>query len=138
MSANKTIATTASVQAFLNAVENETRRVDSYTLLDLIQKITGHPPVLWGNSLVGFGGYHYIYDTGREGDMLIAGFSPRKQHIAIYNTSFSRYPELMNRLGKFKTGKSCLYINKLSDIDIDVLSEIIETAYSHMNNKYNS
>lgn len=138
MSANKTIATTASVQAFLDAVENKTRRIDSYALLDLIQKITGHPPVLWGNSLVGFGSYHYTYDTGREGDMLLAGFSPRKQNIAIYNTGFNRYPELMNRLGKFKTGKSCLYINKLSDIDIDVLSELIETAYQHMNNKYNS
>ncbi len=138
MPENKTIATTASVKAFLDAVENETRRNDSYALLELIQKITGHPPVLWGNSLIGFGSYHYKYDTGREGDMLMAGFSPRKQNLAIYNTGFIRYPEIMNRLGKYKAGKSCLYINKLSDVDLNVLTELIKTAYDYMNKKYNS
>ncbi|TMM57539.1 DUF1801 domain-containing protein [Maribacter algarum] len=138
MSENKTIATTASARAFLDTVENETRRNDSYTLLDLIQKITGQPPVLWGNSLIGFGSYHYKYDTGREGDMLMAGFSPRKQNLAIYNTGFIRYPDIMKRLGKYKAGKSCLYINKLSDVDLDVLSELIEKAYDYMNKKYNS
>jgi len=94
MSENKTIATTNSV--------NLTRRNDSYILLELFQKITGYPPVLWGNSLVGFGSYHYKYDSGREGDMLLAGFSPRKQNLAIYNTGFVRYPEIMERLGKHK------------------------------------
>jgi len=138
MSENKTIATTNSVHAFLDTVANLTRRNDSYILLELFQKITGYPPVLWGNSLVGFGSYHYKYDSGREGDMLLAGFSPRKQNLAIYNTGFVRYPEIMERLGKHKKGKSCLYINTLSDVDLDVLSELIETAYEHMNNKYNS
>ncbi len=118
MSENKTKATTTSVQAFSDAVENETRHDDSYVILDFIQKITGHSPVLWGTSLVGFGSYHYKYDTGREGDMLLAVFSLRKQNIAIYNTGFMRYPKLMERLGKYKSGKSCLYINKLSDVNI--------------------
>jgi len=138
MSENKTKATTTSVQAFLKEVANETRRNDSYVLLKLFQKITGHPPVLWGTSLIGFDRYHYTYDTGREGDMMLAGFSPRKQHLAIYNTGFKRYPELMDRLGRYKAAKSCFYITKLSDIDIDVLSELIKSGYDHMKNKYNS
>lgn len=138
MSENKTKATTASVGVFLDSVENETRRKDAYALLDLFQEITGQPAVLWGNSLVGFGSYHYKYESGREGDMLMAGFSPRKQNIALYNTGFKRYPEIMKRLGKHKNGKSCLYITKLSDVDMGVLSELLKTAYDHMKNKYNS
>lgn len=138
MPENKTKATTSSVQEFIDSVENENRRIDSCARLELIQKITGHPPVMWGTSLVGFGSYHYNYDTGREGDMLLAGFSPRKQNLALYNTGFKRYPKLMERLGKYKTGKSCLYINTLSDVDLDVLSELIKTAYHYMNEKYNS
>lgn len=138
MSENITRPTTLSVIEFINAVENDTRRSDSYVLLDLLEKITGHPPVLWGNSLIGFGSYHYKYDSGREGDMLMAGFSPRKQSLSIYNTGFKRYPELMEKLGKHKTGGSCLYINKLSDVNLDVLTELISTAYEHMKTKYNS
>ncbi len=138
MSDNKTRPTSTSVNSFIDAVENDTRRSDSYILLGLLQKITDHPPILWGNSMIGFGSYHYTYDSGREGDMLLAGFSPRKQNIALYNTGFKRYPELIGKLGKHKTGKSCLYITKLSDVDIDVLTELIRTAYDHMSTKYNS
>jgi len=138
MSENKTKPTTISVTEFVETVENETRRADSYVLLDLIEKITGHPPVLWGNSLIGFGSYHYKYDSGREGDMLMAGFSPRKQNLAFYNTGHKRYPKLMEKLGKHKIGKSCLYINKLSDVDLEVLSELIKTGYNHIKVKYNS
>ncbi len=138
MSDNITRPTSLSVQEFIDAVENKTRRNDSYILLELLQKITGHPPVLWGNSLIGFGSYHYKYDTGREGDMLMAGFSPRKQNLAIYNTGHQRYPELLEKLGKHKTGKSCLYINRLSDVDLDVLTELIKTGYNRMKIKYNS
>jgi hypothetical protein len=138
MSENKTKPTTTAVHAFLDTIENETRRSDGYLLLDLFKKITGQAPVMWGTSLVGFGSYHYKYDTGREGDMLMAGFSPRKSNLAIYNTGFIRYPEIMARLGKHKTGKSCLYINKLADVKIDVLRELLATAYEHMKNKYNS
>ncbi len=138
MSENKTKPTNVSVHAFLDAVENETRRKDSYALVGLMHKITGEDPVLWGNSLIGFGSYHYTYDSGREGDMLAAGFSPRKQNLAIYNTGFTRYPELMEKLGKHKTGKSCLYINTLADINLEVLSELIKVAYHHIKTKYNS
>lgn len=138
MSENKTRPTSLSVKEFIKGIENETRRSDSYVLLDLFEKITGHPPVLWGNSLIGFGSYHYKYDSGREGDMLMAGFSPRKQNLALYNTGHKRYPELMEKLGKHKTGKSCLYINKLSEVHLDVLTELIRTAYEHMKTKYNS
>ena len=135
---NKTRPTSFSVNAFIDTVENETRRSDSYLLLELLEKITGHPPVLWGDSLIGLGSYHYQYDSGREGDMLLVGFSPRKQNLSIYNTGHKRYPELMEKLGKHKTGGSCLYINKLSDINLAVLSKLINTAYDHMNMKYNS
>lgn len=138
MSENITKPTSLSVTEFIDAVENETRRSDSYVLFQLFEKITGYPPVLWGNSLIGFGSYHYIYDSGREGDMLMAGFSPRKQNLALYNTGHVRYPELLNKLGKHKTGKSCLYINKLSDVNLDVLTELIETSYTYMKIKYNS
>lgn len=138
MPENKTRPTSTPVIDFIDAVENDTRRSDSYVLVDLMQKITGHPPVMWGDALIGFGSYHYKYESGREGDMLMAGFSPRKQNLALYNTGHKRYPELMEKLGKYKTGKSCLYINKLSDVDLDVLSQLIKTAYIHMKTKYNS
>lgn len=138
MSDNKTRPTSSSVNEFIDAVAQETRRRDSYVLLDLFEKITDQPPVLWGNSLIGFGSYHHHYDSGREGDMLIAGFSPRKQSLSIYNTGHKRYPTLMKNLGKYKIGGSCLYMNKLSDINLVVLSDLIKTAYDHMNTKYNS
>lgn len=138
MSENKTRPTSSSVLDFIDAMENDTRRSDSHVLLDIFEKITGHPPVLWGNSLIGFGSYHYKYDSGREGDMFMAGFSPRKKSLSIYMTGHKRYPELMGKLGKHKTGGSCLYINKLSDVNLEVLSELIEISYDYMNTNYNS
>ncbi len=138
MSNNKTIPTSTPVTNFLATITNKTRREDSLVLLQIMQEITGHSPVLWGTSLIGFDSYHYQYDTGREGDMLVSGFSPRKQNLALYNTGFVRYPELMQKLGKFKTGKSCLYINKLSDVNLDILKTLIETSYNHMKMKYNN
>ena len=136
MSENKTKALTDSVQVFLDAVENETRKKDALILIEMMQKITGHPPVLWGTSIIGFGSYHYKYDSGREGDMPIAGFSPRKQNLALYNTGFIRYPEIMERIGKYKSGKLCLYINKLSDVNLDVLNELLTTACIHIKKKH--
>ena len=92
---------------------------------------------MWGSSIVGFGRYHYKYDSGREGDFMKVGFSPRKQNISLYiMTGFDRYEELMAKLGKFKTGKSCLYINKLADVDEDVLTELITISYDLMTEKY--
>ena len=121
---------------FLNAVEHDTRREDAFVLLDLLKELTGEEPVMWGPSIVGYGTYHYKYPTGREGDMPLAGFSPRKAAITVYiMAGFSRYEELMAKLGKYKTGKSCLYIKKLADVDIEVLKELIVESVEWMKNK---
>ncbi|ALM06846.1 hypothetical protein SB49_02780 [Sediminicola sp. YIK13] len=139
MSENKTIPTNASVTEFLNTVDNETRRKDCFVILEKMKEITGKPAVMWGNSIVGFGSYHYKYDSGREGDMLITGFSPRKQNLTLYILDgFDGHQELLKKLGPHKTGKSCLYIKKLSDIDMDILSELISTSFAHFDKKYNT
>ncbi len=139
MAENKTKPTEASVVEFLNTVEHETRRADAFRVLELMKEVTGEEPVMWGPSIVGFGSYHYKYDTGREGDMCMTGFSPRKTSLTIYiMPGFDRYEELMARLGKHKTGKSCLYINKLADVDEEVLKELITEEYQYMRAKYHS
>lgn len=139
MSGNKTVPNTSSVTAFLDAIAEPQKKADAYVLLELMKTITGEPPVMWGPSIIGFGNYHYKYDSGREGDMLLTGFSPRKSNLTLYiMAGFDRYDNLMQRLGKHSTGKSCLYIKRLSDIDMNVLSEIISTSYEHYNKKYNS
>lgn len=139
MSENKTIPTNASVIGFLNSIENETRRNDSFSILEKMKKITGKPAVMWGNSIVGFGSYHYKYDSGREGDMPLTGFSPRKQNLTLYILDgFDKCQELLQNLGPHKTGKSCLYIKKLSDIDMDILTKLISTSFIHFNKKYNT
>jgi len=139
MAQNKTIPTNASVTEFLESVEDQQKRDDCYALLDLMQEITGEAPVMWGPSIVGFGSYHYKYDSGREGDMLLTGFSPRKQNLTLYIMSgFDRYAELMGKLGKYKTGKSCLYLKRLDDADPEVLRELIQASFDRYNRKYNS
>ena len=133
----KTQKNNASVTEFLNGVENEKRKQDSFVALDIIKKITNSEPSMWGASMVGFGSYHYKYASGREGDWFVVGFSPGKQNLTIYIMSgFSKYDEIMSRLGKFKTGKSCLYINKLEDIDLNVLEELIVASVNYMKTKY--
>lgn len=137
MAKNKTRETDASVEAFLANVENETRRRDSEVLLDLFGEITHERPRMWGTSLIGYGQYHYRYDSGREGDFFRLGFSPRKNAMTVYiMPGFDQYESLLNRLGKHKTGKSCLYINKLADIDLDVLRHLAEASFEHMAMKY--
>jgi hypothetical protein len=122
-----------SVEAFLESVENERRREDAFTVLDLMKRVTGEEPVMWGPSIVGFGSYHYKYASGREGDWFVAGFSPRKQNLTIYIMSgFSKHDELMGKLGKHKTGKSCLYINRLDDVDMEVLEELVRASVEHV------
>ncbi|MDX1478569.1 MAG: DUF1801 domain-containing protein [Saprospiraceae bacterium] len=117
------------VDAFLASIDNEQRRDDARAVLALMQKVTGEEPVMWGPSIVGFGSYHYKYDSGREGDWFVAGFSPRKTSLTLYIMSgFKRHDELMARLGKHTTGKSCLYIKRLSDIDMSVLEELIRES----------
>ena len=130
----KTQPTDQSVKAFLNTVANEKKREDSFAILKLMQEATGAEPRMWGSSIVGFGDYHYKYESGREGDWFVAGFSPRKQNLTLYiMAGFDNYDQLLSRLGKYKTGKSCLYINKLDDVDLDVLKELVAQSAAHMN-----
>ena len=139
MSQNKTRPNTTSVTSFLDRVKDEIQRRDSYTLISIMNEITGEEPVMWGPSIIGFGSYHYKYDSGREGDMMLTGFSPRKQSLSLYiMAGFTKYEALMQKLGKHKTGKSCLCIKRLSEINTDVLMELIKASYNHYNHKYNS
>lgn len=126
MSENKTGPTDASVSAFLAAVGDEQRRQDCQVLLAMMGRITGQPAVMWGPSIVGFDTYHYRYESGREGDMAVTGFSPRKPDISVYISADSPgQAELLARLGRHKMGKACLSIRRLSDIDLDVLEQLI-------------
>lgn len=130
--ANKTQKTSASVSDFLDTV-SELRRADSLVLIDMMREISNHEPVMWGTSIIGYDTYHYKYDSGREGDVGVIGFSPRKASLSIYiNDGFDAYGELLSRLGKHKTSVVCLYINKLSDVNLDVLREIITLSYKKM------
>lgn len=133
MSENKTQFNDASVTAFLDSVPDERKRRDSYAILEMMREITGEEPRMYGDSIVGFGQYHYKYDSGREGDMPIAGFSPRKQNLTLYILSgFDEYEALRARLGKHKVGKSCLYVNKLADVDQATLREMIARSVTAM------
>lgn len=138
MAGNKTKPTDAKVEDFLNTVEHPQKRADSFKILEMMKDITGEKPVIWGDSIVGFGVYHYKYKTGREGDWPIVGFSPRKQNLSIYlMIGFeSELKPVLLKLGKYKTGVSCLYINKLKDVDTDILRDLIEKSYNWMLEKY--
>ncbi len=134
---NKTIATDNDVGSYLNSIEGEEKRKDSIRLDGLFQKITKNDPMMWGETIVGYGSYHYIYDSGREGDMCRAGFSARKNALTLYCMSgFSQQDDLLKKLGSHKVGKSCLYIKRLSDIDMDILAQIIQKDWDYMNKKY--
>ena len=129
----KTRATEKSVSAFIDAVPNETRKADAKALLAMMKRVTGEEPKMWGPSIVGFGSYHYKYASGREGDWFLTGFAPRKQALTVYiMAGFDDYEALMARLGKHTTGKSCLYIKRLDDIDLDVLRELVRRSVDHM------
>lgn len=129
MAENKTQPTIASVPAFLDACTDEVRRTDAKALVKLMQKVTGKKPAMWGPSIVGFDSYHYKYESGREGDMLIVGFSPRKAANVLYGTiGFDGADALLAKLGKHTTGKGCLYIRKLSDVDMKVLEALVTKA----------
>jgi uncharacterized protein DUF1801 len=120
----KTKATDASVEEFLQGIADEKKREDCYQILEIMKKATKSEPKMWGSSIIGFGDYHYKYATGRENDWFITGFSPRKQNLTLYMMGgFDN--EALKKLGKYKTGKGCLYINKLEDVDIKVLRELI-------------
>ena len=129
MAENKTQRTDASVEEFLNTIPDETRRKDAFVILDLMRQATGAEGKMWGSSIVGFGERHYHYASGREGDWFVVGFSPRKQAMTLY-LSYGDIQKfsLLSKLGKHKTGKGCLYINKLADVDLAVLKELIHNS----------
>ena len=129
----KTKPTQASVAKFLNSIPHEGRRRDCLTILELMRKATGAEPKMWGPSIVGFGQYHYVYESGREGDSPLTGFSPGKQHLTLYvGGGFGRYDALLEKLGKYKTGKVCLYINKLQDVHLPTLRKLIQQSVRTM------
>ena len=132
MAENKTKATTASVDAFIESIENEKKRKDSKAILRMMEDVTGEKPRMWGDSIIGFGDIHYKYASGREADWFKIGFCPRKQNISLYLSQvYMNNNDKLQKLGKHKTGKSCLYINKLEDIDLEVLKIIFQESLKH-------
>lgn len=142
MAEMKTVKNDNSVENFLNKVDDENKREDSIKILQIMQEVTGEEPKMWGDSIIGFGEYHYRYASGREGDAPLVGFSPRKQNLTLYlmgcyiNPDDKQYDQLFQQLGKHKTGKSCLYVNKLSDVDISVLEQLITRSFEDMQKHY--
>jgi len=137
MSENKTKANDVSVEAFLQSVEHPVRRADGLALHDLFSRVSGYEARMWGPTIVGYGRYSYKYESGREGDSLATGFSPRKGNLSIYvMPGYQDYQEILDRLGKHKMGKACLYVNKLADIDLTVLEELIRTGLADLDKRW--
>jgi hypothetical protein len=137
MSDVKTKKTGASFEAFIAGIDDERKREESRVLVELMRGATGEEPVMWGDSIIGFGTYRYVYESGREGDWMLTGFSPRKRAFSMYIMSgFPRHEELMERLGTYRTGKSCLYVNKLDDVDLDVLGELVRASATYVMERY--
>lgn len=138
MAENKTKETDNSVEDFINAVENERKRQDSFELVRLFEEISGFGPKMWGDSIIGFGSYHYKYDSGREGDFLLIGFSPRKSAISLYLSCDieGQHAPLLSNLGKFKNGKGCIYVKKLEDINLEVLKKLVKASIDFTLAKY--
>lgn len=133
MAENKTKPTTKSVPEFIEQIEDPKRRADCKTISALMERLSGSKPKIWGESIVGFGDYHYKYASGREGDWFQVGFSPRKQNLTLYIMGYLEfYSDILESLGKFKHGKGCLYINNLEDIDMDVLENLISTSINRL------
>lgn len=129
MAETKTKPTNESVNDFLNKISDEERRADCFQVAKIMEEVTGEKPKMWGPSIVGFGSYHYKYDSGREGDWLVTGFSPRKKDLTLYiMMGFEKHRELMDKLGKHSAAKSCLYIKRLSDIHTPTLKKLIKAS----------
>ncbi len=132
----KTKPNEQSVAKFLKGIADKQTREDCFTILEIMKQITKAEPKMWGSSIVGFGNYHYKYESGREGDWFLTGFSPRKQNLTLYiMPGFSQYDELMKKLGKHKTGKSCLYIKTLADVNLPTLKKLIQESVKHTSKK---
>jgi hypothetical protein len=137
MAENKTKATEASVESYLSAIEDESRRKDCEALVELMSRVTNEPPKMWGTGIVGFGSYHYKYESGREGDSSLAGFSSRKGDLSLYlAANYPGHAELLARLGRHKMGKSCLYIRRLSDVDIQALEQLVARSVEEMKRRH--
>jgi hypothetical protein len=137
MAHKKTKPTVQKVSEFIAGIEDKVKRDDCRELMKLMSEITGNRAKMWGPSIVGYGKYHYKYESGREGDFFLTGFSPRKQALTIYIISgFNIHPELMEKLGKYKTGKSCLYVKKLDDVDRLVLAQLVKESVAYMRETY--
>jgi hypothetical protein len=137
MAENKTRPTAASVENYLAAIEDDTRRKDCEALAKLMRKITKQPPVMWGTGIVGFGSYHYKYESGREGDMCATGFAARKGDISIYLlASFAGQDALLTKLGRHKMGKACLYVRTLAEVDLKVLEQLIVGSFAQVKERY--
>ncbi len=134
---NKTKPTEVTPAEFIASVEPDRKREEAQTLDQLFQKVTGWKPVMWGPSIIGYGSYHYKYESGREGDMCATGFSPRKANHSLYiMPGYANFEEVLSRLGKHSMGKSCLYIKKLDDVDLDVVAELIEAGLKDLGETY--
>ena len=130
MADNKTKSTQESVSAFLNKIPDQPVREDCFTILAMLQKVTHYEPVMWGSAMIGFGSYHYVYESGREGDIFLIGFSPRKQNISIYlSCGLKKVETELSSLGKYTTGKGCLYIKSLRTVDSQVLEQLFSRAF---------
>ncbi len=143
MSENKTRPTTTKVETFIDGVDHARKREEAHVLDALFRRVTGEEPVMWGESMIGYGSYHYKYESGREGNFLRTGFSPRKAKHSIYlmggyceEATAKKNEELLARLGKHSRGKSCLYINKLADVDLGVLEKLVQVNWEAMNRVY--
>ena len=137
MTENKTQVKTQKVSEFIASIEDPAKRADCREVMKLMREVTGKRAKMWGASMVGFGQYHYRYASGREGDFFLTGLAPRKQALTVYIVSgFQKHSELMEKLGKFKTGKSCLYIKSLDDIDRAVLTKLVEESVAYMRKTY--
>jgi len=134
---NKTQETDASVDEYLMQIENDEKRADCFKIREMMERIVGAPAKMWGTAIIGFGNYHYKYESGREGDFMRSGFAARKANIVLYiMAGFSEYEALLEKMGPYKHGKSCLYIKRLSDLDESVLEEIITRSVAYMAEKY--
>ena len=137
MSDLKSRPTDADVDAFIESIDDEARREDCRAVMKIMKRLTRAQPRMWGPTMVGFGQYHYKYDSGREGDWFMTGFSPRKANLTLYiMAGFDRHDEIMGRLGKFKTGKSCLYVKRLSDVDAKALEELLRESVAFLKKAY--
>ena len=136
MAENKTKPTKSSATAFLSKIKDRQLRDDCFAILEMMQRVSNFEPVMWGSAIIGFGTYHYVYESGREGDTILIGFSPRKQNISIYLMGgLNKVENELSKLGKYKTGKGCLYIKSLSDVNVEVLKKVFAKAFKEAQRK---